>query len=164
MTLQVPGKSSIIVLSQAVCCWTVRAKLQRYALAAKRAAPATTLISHVYTRDFGLCWKEGPNKYQYNSLIFFPYTKSLTEPFKRTAEFPSPRKVSLLNYSRFLCAPTGYRLPTQPKQGNLLWIRIPNPSTRTVEARKLEHHYPRFLKVKYRESQQETSKINVPTF
>ena len=34
----------------------------------------------------------------------------------------------------------------------------------TVEARKLEHHYPRALKVKYRESQQETSKINVPTF
>ena len=34
----------------------------------------------------------------------------------------------------------------------------------TVEARKLEHHYPRALKVKYRESQQETSKVNVPTF
>ena len=27
----------------------------------------------------------------------------------------------------------------------------------TVEARRLEHHYPRALKVKYRESQQESS-------
>ena len=34
----------------------------------------------------------------------------------------------------------------------------------TVEARKLEHHYPRALKVKYRESQHESSKIHVPTF
>ena len=38
------------------------------------------------------------------------------------------------------------------------------PLNPTVEARKLEHHDPRALKVKYRESQQESSKINVPTF
>ena len=34
----------------------------------------------------------------------------------------------------------------------------------TVEARKLEHHYPRALKVTYRQSQQESSSIDVPTF
>ena len=34
----------------------------------------------------------------------------------------------------------------------------------TVEARKLEHHYPHALKVKYRQSQQESSSIYVPTF
>ena len=36
--------------------------------------------------------------------------------------------------------------------------------THTVEARKLEHHYPHALKVKYRESQHESSYIHVPTF
>ena len=38
------------------------------------------------------------------------------------------------------------------------------PQQPTVEARKLEHHYPHALKVKYGDSQPESSHIHVPTF
>ena len=42
--------------------------------------------------------------------------------------------------------------------------RMPRKDLRKGEARKLEHHYPQTIKVKYRESLHQSSQIHVPTF
>ena len=75
----------------------------------------------------------------------------------RVAEQPVNSQRALIGLPHYMWVVVEIRVPflVPIMIGHLLSI---------VEARKLEHHYPRALKVKYRESQQESSKINVPTF